>query len=397
MKLIACIKKDIKLICGNGVKGILLLLFPIALLLLLSLFMSGMANENTYLKPFTIAIQDEDDTFESRLLVEQLRNIPMFERVDVSPYVDKRAAFQEDCAAVLTVPKDFFYDLYDMQDTDVRITLNSDMPREAYAVRSAIGSVIGILEKNQRVYYADAKMRYGEINREEQEEIFAKYSAASVEGALDRLTFFEIESLYSDTDTSQTVFFCVGVVSMLLMFIPLCIVRNLHEEMELGIIERLAASSSGSFHMVLSKLIASALISAIPITAMLIITKIPNAVRLIPALIVLFLASFSFFLLLSLICRSSERTQLIGNTILVLMLVIGGALFPQRLIPSTVRYASVLTIPYYVSRSFYAVSLGRGVLETLKVMIPLIIAIPILMGASLLLYKCPMRIHRRRK
>ena len=397
MKLIACIKKDIKLICGNGAKGILLLVFPIALLLLLSLFMSGMANENNYMKPFSIAIQDEDDTFESRILITQLRNIPLFESVEVSQEVNVDEAFRNGCAAVLTVPKDFFYDVYDMQDTDVRIILNGNMPREAYAVRSAIGSVIGILEKNQRVYYADARMRYGEIDREIQNDIFAQYSAASAEGALDRLTYFEIDSLYSDTETSQSIFFCVGVVSMVIMFIPLCIVRNLHEEKELGIIERLAASSSGSFHMVLSKLLASALISALPIAAMLIITKVPYAVRLIPALMILFLASFAFFLLLSLICRSSERTQLIGNTILVLMLVVGGALFPQRLIPSAVRYASVLTIPYYVSRSFYAVSLGRSVSDTLKVLIPLIAAIPVLFAGSYMIYKRPAAIVRRRK
>ena len=42
MKLIACIKKDIKLICGNGPKGILLLVLPIGLFFLLSFFMRGM-------------------------------------------------------------------------------------------------------------------------------------------------------------------------------------------------------------------------------------------------------------------------------------------------------------------------------------------------------------------
>ena len=397
MKLIACIKKDIKLICGNGAKGILLLVFPVLLLMLLIFFMRGIANENTYLKPFSIAVRQEDDTEMSGLLVTQLRNISLFDRVVTSREIDTDEAFLDDCAAVITIPEDFFYDLYEMKDTDVRIELNADMPREAYIVRSAIGALMGILEKNQRVYYADAKIRYGDIDRDTQREIFENYSNTSVREALQRLNYFEIGSLYEDETASQTAFFCIGVVSMLLMFIPLCIVRNLHEEKELGIIERLAASNSGSFHMVLSKLIASALMTALPVAAVLLITRMPNAYRLIPALLLLFLASFSFFLLLSLICRSSERTQLIGNVILVLMLVLGGALFPVRLIPIPARYVSYLTLPYYVSRSFYAVSVGRSVFDTLLAILPVLISVPVFLILSYLVYKRPLAVKRRRK
>ncbi len=396
MKLIACIKKDINLICGKGWKGILLLIFPILLLFLIIFFMRGMANENTYLKPFSIAVRLGDDSEPSNLLVTQLRNVSLFDRVITGDSIDEDQVFQEDCAAVLDVPEGFFYDLYDMQDTDVKLILNPDMPRESYTVRSAIGSLIGILEKNQRVYYADAKMRYGEIDREKQAEIFENYSSASAREALQRLEYFDIESLYANEKTSQTAFFCIGVISMLLMFIPLCIVRNLHEEKELGIVERLEASGKGCFYMLLSKVIASAILTAIPVGAILLITGLPNAVRLIPSLVVLFLASFSFFLLLSLLCKSSERTQLIGNTILLLMLVLGGALFPYRLIPSPVRYVSYATLPYYVSRAVYAASFGRSTLGALKTISPVMIAIPVFLGLAYLIYKKPYAAKRRR-
>lgn len=397
MKLLACIKKDIKLICGNGPKGILLLVLPIGLFFLLSFFMRGMANENSYMKPFSIAVRMEDDSEPSALLVTQLRNISIFDRVITSDTIDEEKLFQEDCAAVLTVPKDFFYDLYEMKDTDVKIVLNPDMPREAYIVRSSIGAVMGILEKNQRVYYADEKLRYGEINNEQQWEIFENYSNTSAQEALQRLQYFKIDSLYEDETASQKAFFCIGIVSMLLMFIPLCIVRNLHEEKELGIIDRLAASNSGSFHMVLSKMIASAILTALPIAAVLFIVRIPNAMRLVPALLVLFLASFSFFLLLSLLCKSSERTQLIGNIVLVLMLVLGGAFFPYRLIPNPARYVSCATLPYYVSRAFYSVSLGRGTLDALKATIPAAASVLVCLALSYLIYKRPFAANRRRK
>lgn len=397
MKLLACIKKDIKLICGNGIKGVFLLLFPVFLLFTLIFFMRGMANENTYLRPFSIAVVDEDDTTMSHLLISQLQNVSMFDSVITDDNLDADTLFEGNCAAILTIPKDFFYDLYDMQDTNVRLLLNGKKPREALTVCSAIGSIVGILEQNQRVYYSDAKIRYGEIDASVQSEIFEKYSEASAEDALQRLNYFEIDSLYGDEAASQTTFFCVGVISMLIMFIPLCIVRNLHEEKELGIIDRLAASSSGNYHMVLSKLIASAILTSFPIAAVLIITKMPNVLRLLPALFVLFLASFSFYLLISLICRSSERTQLVGNIVLLLMLVLGGALFPFRLIPFPVRYASYATLPYYLMRAFYAASVGRGAIEILTTVLPTACAIPMFVILSFLLYKRPVTLKGGRK
>lgn len=397
MKLIACIKKDIKLICGNGPKGILLLILPIGLFFLLSFFMRGMAKENSYMKPFSIAVHMEDDSEPSNLLVTQLRSVSVFDRVITSDTLDEETLFSQDCAAVITIPKDFFYDLYEMKDTDVKIVLNPDMPREAYIVQSTVGAVIGILEKNQRVYYADERVRYGQISAEQQREIFANYSNTSVQETMQRMRYFEVSALYDDAQVSEKAFFCTGIISMLLMFIPLCIVRNLHEEKELGIVDRLAASNSGSFHMVLSKMIASAILTALPVAAVLFIVDMPNAVKTIPALCILFLASFSFFLLLSLICRSSERTQLIGNTILMLMLVVGGAFFPYRMIPDPIRRASYAALPFYVSKVFNSISLGRGVTDALKAIVPAAASVPVFLGLSYLLYKRPFTVNRRRK
>ena len=389
MKLLACIKKDIKLVCGNGVKSIFLLLLPILLLFLLVFFMRGMASENTYLEPFSIAVRDEDDTMMSHILITQLRNISLFESVITDYTVGEDELFEDNCAAIITIPKDFFYDLYDMQDTDVRLILNDKMPREALSVRSAVGAIVGILQQNQRVYFADAKIRYGEIDPSVEHEIFEKYSSASIEDALNRLQYFEIESLYRDEASSETVYFCIGVVSMLLLFIPLCIVRNLHEEKELGIVDRIAASNGGSYPIVLSKLIASALLTAVPVAAVLILARMPNVLPLLPALVVLFLTSFLFFFLLSLLCKSSEKTQLIGNVVLILMLVTGGALFPYRLFPSAIRFLSKLSIPYYVMRAFYAASLDRSVSDVFRTILPVFCSLPVLCVLSYVLYTKP--------
>ena len=140
MKFLACIKKDIKLLCGNGFRGIFLLAFPVLLLLVLGVFLRGMADENTYLRPFSIAVYDKEDSTESRLLISQLRNISLFENViSVDDAEAAEDLFQQDCVALITIPKDFFTDIYYRKDTDLRIELNPDMPRESLFVRAAFG------------------------------------------------------------------------------------------------------------------------------------------------------------------------------------------------------------------------------------------------------------------
>ena len=384
MKLLACIKKDIRLICGGGARGIVLIILPVLLVFL------------NYLEPFAIAVRDEDGTMMSNLLMAQLRNIPLFSEVRSAGSSTDEELCAEGCAAVITVPKDFFYDLYDMRDTDTMLLLNMDMPREAAAVKSAVASLAGIIEQNQRVFYAEARVRYGELDDEELERVYYEYSDASVRGALERLDFFELTSLYADEEASTLVFFAAGVCSMLLMFIPLSVLRNLHEETELGIAARLTSAGGSIFDIAAAKLIASFVMTALPVAALLLILKVPNVGALILPLILLFLCSFAFFLFIALVCRSAERAQLTGNMLMLLMLAVGGALLPYRLLPSGVQRFSALTLPYYTARCMHAAALGRSGADMLKLILPVIVCIPVFLILGAAAYAVSRRAGRRR-
>lgn len=389
MKLIACIKKDIALICGGGARALVYAVLPVALMFLLMFYMGGLAEGSGYTEPFSVAVRDNDDTMMSHILITQLRNIPVFKEVRAAGSASDEQLCGEGCAAVITIPKDFFYDLYDMKDTDVRLLLNEDMPREAAMVKAAIGSVGGIIEENQKIYYAAARVRFGELDDEQLSGVYYEYSEASLNGVLNRLDYFEISRLYADERQNTLLFFASGICSMLIMFIPLCILRNLYEEKELGMIARLTAAGGGVLQTVLAKFIAAFAMTAVPVCAVLIITKTPNALALAPMLLILFTASFCLYLFLSLACRAAERAQLIGNMLMLLMLIVGGAILPFRLLPAAIQKLSAFSLPYYTSRCFYAASLGRGAGYMLKSLLPVIISIPVFIAASLLLYRLP--------
>ena len=371
MKLFACIKKDIRLVFGKGWRSILFLFVPILLLLVMMLFMGQMADAGTATDPFTIAIRDEDDTIMSKTLIHQLRAVRLFDTVRSAGSASDEELLRDGCAAVITIPRDFFYDLYDMQDTDVVITLNGSMPKESAIVRSAVASLAGILEQNQRIYYA--------------------YSEASVTDALNRLDYFSLASLYGEKAQARMVFFAAGICSVLLLFVPLCVLRSLHEEQEMGIQARFASSGGSPFVLLFAKYCAALILVAFTAAPLLIVTGIPHAEKLILPLLCLMSASFLLFYLIGTLCGSTERAQLIGSVLLLLMLILGGGLFPYRLLPEQIRFASASTIPYYVTRVFYAVSLDRTSLELAQILLPLLIAIPVMALLAVLAH----RIRRR--
>ena len=387
MRLLACIKKDIRLLSGGGAKSLLILLLPMLLLFVMLRFMNGFTTIDAFAKPFPIAVRDEDRSPMSALLAVQLRKVSLFsEVIEVKEDVNDAELFGKDCAAVITIPKDYFYDLYDMSQTGIGMVLNGDMPKEAAAVRSAVAAVTGILEENQRLYLAAARIRNGEPDEAELRRIYEDYASASISDLMNRLQFFSVDSLYADEALSQIVFFAAGLCSMFLLFFPLCILRSLYEEKEMGICSRLMVSG-GDFALILSKWILSLVLTAVPSCLVTGLLKVPHAAALLPAFAVVFSASFFLFFVLSLLCRSQERTQLIGNVCILMMLLAGGALFPYRLLPESIRPFSMLALPFYVTRGIYAAVLGKSPWEILHVLLPVLASLPVLAALSIWLYR----------
>lgn len=379
MRFIACLKKDIRLMTGGGLRSLLFLALPVLLTLIMAFTMRGAAAAGVSVRSFNIAVRDEDSTYMSRMLISQLENVRLFDSVirlkegETAPGIDSR------CAAVVTIPKDFFYDLYTMKDTDVVIELNDDMPSEAAMVRSAFTSLIGILEENQRIYYGAARARYGELDSERTQALYRDYSSASAEEALGRLKYFGLSDMYSKGFDTEKLFFASSVISMLLMFIPLAMLRSVSEETDAGLSARFALAGGSPAEAILSKAVICFVMTAIPTAAILLISGAGNVSALIPALIICFLLSFCFFLFIGAVSKKPQTAQLIGNTVLLLMLALGGALLPYELLSEPFKTVSAYMLPRLILRAMQYPYLGRSVWDTVSGMLPML-------GAALLFF-----------
>ena len=159
----------------------------------------------------------------------------------------------------------------------------------------------------------------------------------------------------------------------------------------MGLSERFASAGSSPSLLLIAKYFAALILIAFSAAVLLIATRFPHILKLIPPLLCLITASFLLFYLIGVLCGSTERSQLIGSVTLLIMLLLGGALFPYRLLPEKLQFAAAATIPYYVERVFYAVSLDRSMPEIARILLPVLMAIPFMLAAAVLLH----RIRRR--
>ena len=371
--LLACIRKDIRLLIGSGWRALAMLLLPVLLTLAMFLGMADIANQRAHIEGFSIAIRDLDDTLMSRILINQLHDIELFETIYQVGQESDEAVFAElDIAGILTIPKDFFFSLYDMRNYTVEIALNGNMPLETTIFQSLVASVMDIISENQQMTWAVHTFAYGELDQAGRNELYQQASLRIVQDVLGRQGVFARERVVLDEATDTAIFLYGSILSVFLMFIPLCILKTLPEEMKIGILPRYIARGGSLIGLLVSKGLAVLLICA-PIWILLTIFLFPFSFGLALGLFLsCFLASFALFLLISTLVQTPARSQLVGNVILLLFMVLGGALYPLRLLPENMQMASRFTIPYYFTMGLTGIRLELPLTSMFKMLWPLL-------------------------
>lgn len=391
MRFAACLKKDIRLLTGGGWRTALFFVLPVLLALLMTFAMKDAASAEISVGRVDISVRDLDDTVMSRLLISQLDGISLFDSVIRAGGESDEALMQRGVVASVTIPKDFFYDLYDMRDTDVIIALNADRPAEAAMVKSAFSSLVGILEENQRLYYASARARYGDLDEAAWNEVYHEYSNASAEEALNRLSFFDISEAFSREYDARKLFFASSVISMLILFIPLALLRSVPEELDSGLTMRYAAAGGGMLSIVTSKLVISFVMTLIPSALVTALIGTGGHGVLALAFAAAFLLSFGGYLFIGCISKNAAMAQLLGNLVMLVTLFFGGGLIPAQLLPEWARGVSRFTVPGLITRSMQYAYLGRTPGDIALTLLPYAAV-----GAALILACLPFFFRRRR-
>ena len=377
----AALYKDFRLFFSAA--GLLALLLPILLIPALRRGMGDLSGQSS-VRPFPIAVRDLDTTVMSRSLIAQIEGVQLFSRVDRLGEDDPDgAALAGGAVAVVTIPRDFFYDLYRMEDCPVEVTLNTGAALEAGLFQAMFSSVMGIIRANQAASLGAYTLARGELTPELQEEMYAQSARQLITDALGRQLVFDARSEAADLAGGLERRLLACVLGILALFFALSAVKTLPEELALGVLPRLQAMGRGAASFWASKFL-TALLLSLP-TALLcavVFRNVPTALLLLLYGLLLF-AAFGMMSALAVWASNAQAVQRRGNLLLLLSLALGGTLWPRSALPVPLLLLGKLTLPYYAALGLEAAAYGmdRGTIFTLLWPLPAMGALGLLLAA----------------
>ena len=365
----AALYKDLKLFFSG--LGLLALLLPILLIPVLRLGMGDLSGQS-YVRPFPIAIRDLDDTLMSRSLITQMEDIQLFSRVDrLGADEPDGAALDGGAVAVVTIPKDFFYDLYRMEDCPVEVTLNTGMALEAALFQAMFSSVMSIIRADQSAALGAYTLSYETLSPELLGQMYAESSGLLIRDALSRQLVFDTDSEASDLAGALERRLLACILGVLTLFFALSAVKALRSELALGVLPRFRAAGRRAASFWASKFLTAFFLS-LPTVLLCaaVFRETPPALLLLLTLLLLF-AAFGLFSALAAWTSSAQAAQRWGNLFLLFSLALGGTLWPRSALPAPLPLLGKLTLPYYASLGLEADASGMGLGTILTLLWPL--------------------------
>lgn len=380
----ACLKKDLNLFFGNKTSAFLSLFLPLIIALSSLLGFGFGTREELYFKPFKVAVCDMDGTLMSRMLIAQLKELDVFSEVVRAEDRSELKGEEASLAGVISIPKDFFYSVFDMENTPIVLELNPMMPLESELLKSMVGSVSKIITANQKTKLAEYTLEYGEPDEGELRELYAEASLEIISDALGRKNLAMAAKLGGGEEVLQIYAF---ILALLLLLVPAYVMSTLSEELESGIIGRYRAAGGSSFVLFLSKFFVNC-IASIPL-AIMAAAILEIKIDLV-FLIILFIscaAAFFVFLLIALLTKEKNRMQMLGGVICVLSLLFSGAVYPIGVVPGYSREIAKLTVPYYTEAALLLRNYGASIKDLIPALLPLLLFVLAAIPASTVIYK----------
>ena len=254
----ALLAKDLRLFFRRS--GVVSLALSLVLLGALALG-GGDLSRGACVEPFPIAVRDEDQTLMSASLIGQMKQVELFSEIIDGGNATDASLMDRGAAAVVTIPKDFFYDLYTMEPVTVELALNEDMPLESSLIRAVFTSVMDIIAANESVHLAVYEFCYGPLDQQEQTQLWEEFSNRLLRDALGRQLVFDTERMAADTaDTVQSAL-RLCALSMLCLFFPMASVQAVPAERDTGLLARYRAAGGSMLPFLLAKLVTGLLLT----------------------------------------------------------------------------------------------------------------------------------------
>lgn len=341
-RLRALLLKDLTLFLRGA--GLVALLLPFLLLLFFAKEKESLLSDVT-LKPFPIAIRDEDETYMSRTLIHMVGEVELFSKVDVVKEESDAELFAKGYAAVTTIPKDFFYEMYVSDKRPALLSLNEGMPLQATLYRAVFTSVMDVIRMEEAAHYGMYFFVYGKLNRQQKIDAYNETSENLFLDILGRQQVFDSDLLHSDapsSDLRRLVSILLSVVTVLFLT---GFLSSVPEERKKRILPRFVALGGNPFYFALSRYLLFLLFLTPILIAVCLLAVQVGRLFLFLCLLVPVSAVFLAFSTLGSYVSGARMMRRVGSVYLLFSLILSGTIWPLRGLPVWMSYLQRLTLP----------------------------------------------------
>lgn len=390
------LKNDIRLFLKDWKACVLLLAAPLLFISYFTYVLTPLLDKSSFIEPFPVALVDLENTTQTRMLENQLREISIFSeirRLDENAAIDQLS--DKEVGGVIILPSDLTTSISLGENRPVTVVGSSAMPLQAYVVKNIVQSAANLVSAAQSaiitIYHYDREAGLSGA------ELDARYNNAIMEYFLEALARNEIflnaggDSGYSLTPVE---YFTAALIVVFMMFAGMPAMKMLTMERSAGITRRLSGSPVKMWMAMLSKLIVSVLLLALQFGIIIIFTSkvfnsywgspVKNILMLFGA-IILVVSAWSVFV--ASISSSPASADVIGNLGILLMAVVGGSIYPLSSMPGFMRGLSRLTINRWAMDGFMVLFSGNDAAGTGIYSLVLVMMACVLMTASILIMK----------
>ncbi len=358
--------KDLRLFTSDKKGMILTFLLPILLITLFAFAFGGAGSSKEGSRPTQIIVADEDQSNESKTLINRLGAMKEFRVKETNAAVAEKLVKKGDEAAVLIVHKGFSDSINAGSVPFIELKYDAAREAETGMLRGALtGKLIGLIgsapmAKNAIARFdkqypgMDSLMRAG-IHQQ----IASNFSPETTEAQ--GASFLTSTAIVADEESSPGLVHAVaGTAIMMLLFSVSGMGASLLDEKEGGTLKKLLYSPLPPHNILFGKMLSVNIISISQLLIMFTYAALAfgldtfsHLLMLVPMIICTAYTCSAFGVFLASIAKTRPQVQGLSTLVVLTMSAIGGSMIPSFTMPEFMQKISVFSVNYWGIQGFY--------------------------------------------
>lgn len=350
--MLSIILNDFRILLKNKIALTCLILIPPALIAILSAVMAPIFGTNSFVKTFTIAIVNYDDSIGTNMAIQSLDTKDYISNIAKIKYLKEDEALEQlknaELAGAVIIPDGFATSLYEGTNKPLKVYTNGKQGINSEMVKSFFKSAGDLVIAGQSsIYTVYDLLVEANLGRDEAYSRTMRWMSKLVLLSMGRNGIFEKEVVSDMPQINPVQYYAVGVSVMFIMFAGILGVRLITQDYESGIMNRILISPIRRLSYMAAKL-ATIMILGIIQFIMIVVPasfffstslSIFNIPLLLTVVSVVF-TSASLYILISTLARNTANatTACIISTFIIGL--VGGCIYPVASMADSLKIAS---------------------------------------------------------